>query len=168
MEKENTQNIKTPVNEKTKVLKKLKDLTIEEIKSLGKFSSTFYKTESRDRSRQYYSVKVHLKDGFFDKGIDLTQTEYFLEATAMKQDLTLNQPFDAACYIRFTKGINRLGNEFHLVGIIFNERLRKSFLLSDDDVKLLKVINLYDELKWEIKDGEIGEELMSPFDYDVR
>ena len=151
---QNTEKKEIKVEEKVenkKEFKKLKDLTMEEIKDeFKKVKCTFYKTTSRDKMNVNYNVKLHIMENVVDCRMQgVTQQKYMYEMALLNQDLNSERPVKTGAYCRFSIGKkDEDGSMYHLVEVIFNKNFKASFFLDDVQVDILKMAGKYDSFNW--------------------
>lgn len=160
---EKTTNTTTNTNTtKPTEFKRLKELSMEEIKNFKKLDVTFYKTSSRDRNNVNYNVKVHVVKNICDVRMkDVTQEKFMLEAMLLKLDLNTADSFKTGAYARFSVG-EKDGKEFHLVEIVFNKTYRSSFFLNDNQIEVLKMLGKYNEFNWQKRPSDLGIDYLMP------
>lgn len=164
--KKSTEEV-TKVNVADMEIKPLRELSKDEIKQLSKVKTTFYQTTNKDNTRTTYSAKVHLVEGYCDVRVELSQADYYLEMLKIRQDINYSKAVtNVNAFVRYVRGLNRYEEMCHMVGVIFNDSLRKVILLNDNQVELLKRMGKYDLINWLDKDGLEEENLIMPMEFE--
>ena len=135
--------------EKVVVFKKLRDLDVEEIKTLTKVKATLTTRVSKQSNYKRYTLTIHLVKDYYDIPIDLTQVEYNNILLRNGIDVNIMSPICIMVYARASFGKRTDGTIYHVLEIIVNPYLRKSVFLEDMGIYNLKQLNHYNDFKWE-------------------
>ena len=147
--------------EENKEFKRLRDLSLEEIKQLTLKKATITQRKFKDGTGAGYKLTLHLIKGFCEFEMPLERDQYFNILIKSGNDLNTTKPIMVGVYTRFSIGENEDGNKFYCVEAIINKKIRKSWFLSDLQIENLETLNKLNDFKWEDRNGLKVEDLMN-------
>lgn len=112
-------------------LKKMQDLTKEEIKLLPTFRCLFAIEKRRNSVSDSYVAKITIGD--LNPTIYLSEAKYIKISRALGY-ASVEKKMSADVYCRLTKGKRKDDSEYYLVEVSLSKKMYESFFLDDDQV----------------------------------